>query len=385
MVRHIMWWLRKVQARGRGRSDGREGIPTMEEETIFASGEFALKQAADATLRWIAKRWAKSDEKFKERYCGVLAELRAAEKTRDGYKKEVDRLDTKHEKNLGEIATEKQTKLRSLEQQWRISPTAHWLVITALFVGELPLNAIAFRVFPESEIVNYVMTLGLAVALVGGAELLGVLLRNEERSSVENILTAAAIVIPLGAIFAIALVRKGFLEAQFAELVEQAIQAKLPPPREKISPAMATVVFVLINLLIYSIAAIVSYFSHDPIAKLIRSTERPLSRAKALLAAAEHRIEQLGVQLARIAAVRQKVFDAAFEHAQIERNGYQELIQEYRAGNMRARGDKTLPPTFKTQPNITWPKKMNELDWNCDVPAYAPALASTSNPSSGVH
>jgi len=388
VLRSLIWWLMKVQARRKGRRDGREGIPTLVEaagpdgELTHPHGEFRYKEAGDRHLRQISTRWQQRDRRLKEEYCATLAELRAAEKARDTVGEDVRERDTTHKQNVGEVEKERSAKraAHGIEVGWRLAPAAYGLFMLGLFVGEIPLNAIAFRIFQESEVLNFVMTLALAVALVGGAHQLGVLLRIDRKSPTEAMLTTASFVIPLGALIAIALVRQGFLSAQALEAIREAQGRGQQPPIQPISPAMATVVFVLINLLIYSIAAILSYFSHDPLAKEIQRTERPVREARGRLATAEGGIAVLQVRLNRFAATREKVFAQTVEEAHWARNQYEELFQEYRGANMEARSDKTSPRVFGRKLEIKLPEVLGQIDWDCGTPGYlaAPSGRATS-------
>jgi len=388
MFASIIWWLRKRQAWRKGVDEGRVGIPTQNEATIHPHGEFRYKEVGDRHLRQISRRWTRQDARLKEDYCATLAELRAAERARDTIKELVGKRVDTHKKNVDAIEEEREAKRREggIGQEWRFAPAVYGLFMLGLFIGEVPLNAIAFRIFHESEVLNYVMTLALAVALVGGAHLLGIFLRMDKKDATQGMLTIASFVIPMGALVAIALVRQGFLAAQAFEVIEEARRRGQQPPVQPVSPAMATVVFVLINLLIYSIAALLSYFSHDPLATAVWRTERPLRAAQARLAAVERRIAALQVRLHRAAAIRQKAFAQTVEEAHWARNQYEELIQEYRGGNIKARSDKTIPEVFKKKPEIKSPEVFAQLDWDCEAPGYVAApsdRAASQEPGRG--
>src|SRR5438034_6292200 len=76
VIRDIMWYLQRVQARRRGRYDGAQGVPILEEASTFPAGEFRLKQMTDRALEELARHWAHIDRRLKGRYCGMLRELR---------------------------------------------------------------------------------------------------------------------------------------------------------------------------------------------------------------------------------------------------------------------------------------------------------------------
>src|SRR5256886_17537320 len=75
VIRDIMWYLQRVQARRRGRYDGAQGVPILEEASTFPAGEFRLKQMTDRALEELARHWAHIDRRLKGRDCGRLRAL----------------------------------------------------------------------------------------------------------------------------------------------------------------------------------------------------------------------------------------------------------------------------------------------------------------------
>jgi hypothetical protein len=199
---------------------------------------------------------------------------------------------------------------------------------------------------------------------------LGIFLSLERPSRVQLVLMTVSVLAPLGAISAIALVR----EAYVAE-VGKAVM----------SPRAVTAVFVLINLLIYAIATILSYLTHDPVARQIGMTDIPVHRLQRRLARLQRRKEKLEIRLQYMVAWRQKSLQAMMHAAQIVKEEFEELIEEYRMGNLEGREDKTAPPVFKTRPEFTFPLTLQVLDWYCpevpDLVATSRVLTSTKEPT----
>src|SRR5207247_9711260 len=191
------------------------------------------------------------------------------------------------------------------EHEWLLNPLGYLMFMLAILVGEFPLNAIAFRLFGEAEVLTYVMTLVLAVSLVGCAHVLGIFLSLEKPTIVQRVLLAVCIVAPLGAIFAIALVR----EAYVIELGHTGL-----------SPRAVTATFILINLLIYSIATVLSYLTHDPVIQQVRLTDAPLRQVKRQLARTQRRKEKLEIRLQYVVAWRQKQLQTAMPETHINNN-----------------------------------------------------------------
>ncbi|MGH2437759.1 MAG: hypothetical protein ACRDFA_12315 [bacterium] len=359
----IRWYFRRVQARRRGRYDGAQGVPTAEETTIFPPGEFRLKQTADRELQRLARSWSLRDGRLKGHYCAKLREVRLLKIALTESEYELRRLKGAHDDNLNAIGLEQKVRRtrRGPEHEWRMNPIGYGLFMFAVILGEFPLNAIAFRLFGEAEVLTYVMTLVLAVSLVGSAHVLGILLTLERPSRLQLALLAITVLAPMGAIGAIAVVREAYVESL---------------GREGISPAAVTVAFVLINLLIYAIAAVLSYLTHDPIAQQIRTTETPLKQVKRQLKRLQRRQQKLEIRLQYMVASRQKSLQAVMHEGQMLRNEFEELLQEYRMANVEGRKEKTMPPIFKDHPEFSLPLTVQVLDWYCPE---VPDLVSTSH------
>lgn len=359
----IRWYFRRVQARRRGRYDGAQGVPAPDEAAMFPPGEFRLKQTADRELQKLARRWSLRDGRLKGRYCAKLREVRLLKISLTELEYEQRRLKGAHDDNLNAISLEQKVRRtrRGPEHEWRMNPFGYAMFMCAVMVGEFPLNAIAFRLFGEAEILTYVMTLVLAVALVGSAHVVGILLSLERPSRLQLTLLAICVLAPLGAIGAIALVRQAYVSSL---------------GREGISPGAVTAAFVLINLLIYAIATVLSYLTHDPIAQQIRATATPLQRVKRELKRVQRRQQKLEIRLQYMVASRQKSLQAVMHEAEMLRNEFEELLQEYRMANLEGRTEKTMPPIFKAHPEFSLPLTVQVLDWYCPE---VPDLVSTSH------
>lgn len=362
MIGPIRWYFRRVQARRRGRFDGAQGVPAPHESDTFPPGEFRLKQTADRELEHLARRWSHRDSRFKGRYCGLLREVRLLKVAQTQVEFEIEGLKAVHEENLITVNLERNLRRskRGFEHEWRMNPWGYLMFMIAVIIGEFPLNAIAFRLFGEAEILTYVMTLVLAVSLVGSAHVLGILISLEKPTTVQKSLLAICVLAPLGAISAIAIVRQAYVTG----LGQQGI-----------SPSAVTAAFVLINLLIYAIATVLSYLTHDPIVRQTRLTEAPMRQARRRLVKMQRRKAKLEIRVQYMVASRQKALQAIAHQAHAIRNEFEELIQEYRMGNLEATADKTVPPIFKNHPEFALPATLQELDWYCPE---VPDLVDTS-------
>jgi hypothetical protein len=182
------------------------------------------------------------------------------------------------------------------EVSWRgIGPFAYWPLIALIVIGEIPLNAFAFRLFHEPDLLTYVMTVTVAVGLVAFAHALGLLLSRPERTRVERVLVGVFVALPVAAIAVISLVRYGYLLDVGGD--------------SGIGPVLGMLAFGLINLLVFGAATGLSYLHHDPRTLVnqraaVRAGERERARAERRAAEQERerRSRELRARTARHAA-----------------------------------------------------------------------------------
>src|SRR5438093_6174907 len=110
VIRDIMWYLQRVQARRRGRYDGAQGVQSLEEASTFPAGEFRLKQMTDRALEELARHWAHIDRRLKGRYCGMLRELRLLKISLTETEFELRRFKVTHDDNMNGINQDRKVK-----------------------------------------------------------------------------------------------------------------------------------------------------------------------------------------------------------------------------------------------------------------------------------
>src|SRR2546430_17708103 len=122
VIRDIMWYLQRVQARRRGRYDGAQGVPILDESSTFPPGEFRLKQMTDRALEELARHWAHIDRRLKGRHCGLLRELRRLKVSLTEPEFELRRFKVDHADNMTGIITDRRGKStnRGTEHDWRV-------------------------------------------------------------------------------------------------------------------------------------------------------------------------------------------------------------------------------------------------------------------------
>jgi len=152
-----------------------------------------------------------------------------------------------------------------------IGSLPYWLIVIFVVLGEVPLNAFAFKLFGEADLLSYIMTLSVALILIACAHGLGIFLSRDQSSPVERLLTWILVLIPVLAILVIASVRNQYLS--------------LDGNVGGLSPLVGTLAFALINILIYVGAVVLSYLRHDPdsehnVKKEMRTREREDERLR---------------------------------------------------------------------------------------------------------
>ena len=150
-----------------------------------------------------------------------------------------------------------------------IGPLPYWMIVGFVVLGEVPLNAFAFKLFGEADLLSYIMTLSVALVLIACAHGLGIFLSRDQSSPVERLLTWILVLIPALAILVIATVRNQYLS--------------LDGDAAGLSPLQGTLAFAIINILIYTGAVVLSYLRHDPhsehnVKKDVRTREKEEER-----------------------------------------------------------------------------------------------------------
>jgi hypothetical protein len=323
------WWELR-QARRKGRRDGRAGVPSVDQGALpFDLRE--IRARAEERVERIVQSWTQQDRalatelgELEQRSVAANARLDDAEMQRDSALAEHERRTADEDERLSRLQEQIEAlptpdapafrleepalvppaplvgpvvpatlpapatplvpaasgaadepaeswayAAAAADASWRgIGPAVYWPLIALIVLGEIPLNAFAFRLFHESDLLTYVMTVTVAVGLVAFAHGLGLLLARPERSAVEKVLVGACIVIPLGAITVISFVRHGYLVNVGGD--------------SGVGPLLGTLAFGLINLLVFGAATALSYLRHDPRTLVNRRTAaRALERERA--------------------------------------------------------------------------------------------------------
>lgn len=141
---------------------------------------------------------------------------------------------------------------------------SYWLLISLIVFGELPLNAMAFRLFGENDSITYVMTFAIALVLVLIAHYVGMKWAESDARITEQVFTGALVLFCLSAIVMIGIVRTKYVMAESeGDIVVRYL-----------GPFLSTVAFIFINIVIYAGAIALSKLRHDPDAAVNISAAR---------------------------------------------------------------------------------------------------------------
>jgi hypothetical protein len=352
-----------------GKKDGQAGFPVLD-QTHFTPYEDQLKQICEENVKRLAQQWQRADLKLHADYCNAKGESEALSK-------QIPAAQTEAENAQAAFDSARDLDLSHLH----FSPLAYAVLLLGIAVGEVPLNSIVFQLFGDSTLLNYAMSLTLALVLPVCAHFLGGLLRQGflkgDKFTTHSVWIVLLSIIPVGTLGGIAYIREKFFEAADTQRVLGV----------KLDFQTVTLIFFFINLLIFLVASVASYVAHDPDAikaraafkaarRRLKTATDALARMQAKAHAAEARMQELYAKRTRL-------------HARMTHEGeeckdiVQRLISVYRQYNMRARADKTLPECFKRHPEMDMLASLTALDWECGrgtIPASVEAQASAEAP-----
>ena len=249
----------------------------------------------------------------------------------------------------------------------------HWLYVVfalLIFLGEIPLNALVFRIFGENEIMTWVMAfvIGLSVPVI--AHFVGVKLREHPQGlHWPNLIKATgATALVILAMHGISVLRTLYLGENSEDLGLSAAMVE------------GTSLFFWLNIAVYCAAVIVAYMAHDSVPGFERA-EKDVARARREVARRETRRVRL---LKACAVARTKALDKANEglrdgmsivrmlqgtYDQLLKEGQEQEsrcldalrldIQKYRRENLRARPDQSTPKSFETE--ASFPLELAQL------------------------
>jgi hypothetical protein len=365
--------FRRVRDRWRARRDGRRdgllGIPTRD-EVAYPPALQQITHRANEALAELARDWATRVARLREHADAEQLELHAASDDVELATATVAAADSRTQRTR-EHADEFFASSPPRGVAARISPRVYAVAIIAILIAEFPLNAIAFRLFGEAEILTWVMTASLAFTLVFCAHGLGTFLRTEQPTMAERRWIVVLVVLPVLTIVAIALIRARYLS------LESAITGL-----QVLGPWVGSLVFLVINLLVYTGATMLSYLAHAPrlpaAAKEAERAQGELVSAQTQLKEATRRVRRHEEQVSHAGVANDEALQVARARAGAIAAYHRGLMAQYCAANLRARGNPEVPAVLREPPAIHIPVPLDEAPAPVTLAAAASASASAN-------
>jgi len=349
--------LRRFRDRARARRDGKRdgllGIPTRD-EVVHPPALLQIAQRADEAVAELSRSWAGDDARLRERVGTTTHELHASEE--DVQTASAVLATAEQRRQTVDAERDAFVARPPSEGGVRISPRVYAIAIVAILIAEFPLNAIAFRLFGEAEVLTWVMTASLAVTLVLCAHGLGTFLRVQHPTLAERRWIIVLVALPVLAIVAIALIRARYLSLDASAT-----------GLDVLGPVVGSLVFLVINLLVYTGATMLSYLAHAPRItrpkEAVSATElarRDLGTAQQRLRDATGRVRLSQEHLTHADVASEEVLRVSRARANELVAYYRGLMSAYCAANLRARGTPEVPPVLRELPAITVPPALRE-------------------------
>jgi hypothetical protein len=309
----------KLGAKLNGRKDGKLGIPVNGKTPSYIK---ELLNIGKACIHNLIKKWAKKDEPLKSYWRELTSMKNAINAKITDYNNDIKVFlaSSGDTDRLGKIS----------------SPKRFWILIFLIFCFEIPLNAVAFRFFKESEIFCYALSSGIAIALLVMTHFLGILM-HDSATIVKRIVLSILICFILTICFAL-----GYLRELYLMKIGQA----------EINVLMV-LIFAAINMLLLTSAVFISYYTTDPEKKTLNYIKLKLGRFEKDADRIERAIENVRTK-------REKRFEQCWNNAGEIKNAIEQRSHIYWVSNIRARKDKDLNFADVT---LELPEELNKLDW----------------------
>ncbi|MBN9659204.1 MAG: hypothetical protein J0H49_13545 [Acidobacteria bacterium] len=319
-----------------GRIDGKLGIPPWhsEQQPDFLRELYHLTQT---TLESLVERWHHLDRTLKGAWVNATLRQQQAEKELVEAAEREEQAQRRHDEIHGRRLAVPDSRSRAF---------FYWLAVAVILICEFPLNAVVFQQLGVSYYETWLMTGGIAIAMVACAHFLGEQLHlpvdGRPKVIVNRILLA---IVPFTAIVLVAMLRRDHMR-QISNL----------------DPAELLGTNLIINALIFWALTYYSYKLHDPVveAVLVAITRRLIK---------EHQLHLAEKATATARINRQTSHREALQDA----NGWISEVRRraalYRRTHLRARSDRDQQPTavpewFNREPALTIHEELTRLEWD---------------------
>lgn len=352
-----------------GKRDGLLGIPAADESTP-PPALVQITQRAQEALAELRGSVASDDARRRDSLGAAERDHRAAETDADDAAKAVAAAEQRRQI----IDVRRDTfAAQPVDRGPKLSHRVYAVAIFAILLAEFPLNAIAFRLFGEAEVLTWVMTASLAITLVLCAHGLGTFLRQVHPSMAERRWVVVLIALPVLTIVAIAVIRARYLTVEAGALGVKTL-----------GPVVGSAAFLVINLLVYTGATMLSYLAHAPrdglgdqAGKAAEKAERELTSAQGRLADASRRARTHEEQLSKGAVSSEEALGVVRARGDEVTAYYRGLMAAYCKANLRARGNPQVPAALRELPAIELPSVLREAVTSAEISDNGAVSAAT--------
>ena len=322
------------------------------DQQIESQFERELNQSGENQISHIAEEWKERDLKLKPDYCAALKRYTAAYKTLAEEKGEMSE-SLKEYNNAKEIHDKFQPP--SLKPGWMI----FWLI--TIGISEFFINSLVLQILGQGKIETYVAAFSMCVIIPLGAHFFGKSLQQISKSTTDKfwlIITPIIILLLLGGL--------SFLRSKYFEGI--GVNKLLGI---EITSTEVTIVFIIINVALFVVAAVISHEGSHPQHKSYSQAKKRFKTAMKELEIDERDVKKAARELNESEKdleikkhVRAKTHERLKEEAVTIKEAAEWLISAYRATNLTNRED--VPECFKKEPRVpVIPITLTEIDWHC--------------------
>lgn len=317
--------------------------------------ESKLISIAHENLERIANDWAKEDEKLTEEYCNAKDKKEALEsKIAKEYKEHKEAIEN-YEKAKRAFS--------EFPPRW-IPLGVYWLIFGLVILGEGLFNYYVFQLFGQTPTETFLMAGAIIVTVAFCSEVIGHNLKREKKEALARFLNGLMVAVVAIVLVGIAILRETFLEATRTTGI-----FNIP-----LNPVIATIIFITFNLAFFIGLTYLSYTEARTNPEAYRKAKKAYKDALKNLKKEGEDVEKLAEELAEAVerfnkahSAREHTFETYKHRSEEERDIWVSYVRAYRHANMSARRDKTLPESFKVDPEtlIKIPDVFKTLDWSC--------------------
>jgi uncharacterized membrane protein (DUF441 family) len=311
-------FLLKLSAWFNGRRDGKDGVPHKETKSP-PQWEVELKNRYENTVRRIIEGFVSKESIWSHKYKNCIEEIGT------------------NQLKCKDIEDSLLKREGRLHLNTKIGKTAYIIILLILALTEVPINSIVFDILQEAKIFSYILAFGLAFVLMLMAHIVGSMIRHREHKSIQ----IGLIIVTVAVLAGISYLRSNYFAAEnLSEGFLKSLDLKA-----------VLALFWGINIMIFFIAIVLSYYAHDSnhdFEKEYKALLRLLRRLTCL----KEREEQIGGK-------RIQNYEVTMKILQSYEDTFQSLIARYRRTNLRYRPDKDIE-IFNTEPTLEYSIELKE-------------------------